>query len=95
MTLTISISQESEERLRKKAEAFGQSPDVYAATVLDEAAKSSSAAQADHGTIDLLRSWNSENATSDPAELSARQREWQEFAASINAHHLSDRKIYP
>ena len=95
MTLTISISQESEERLRKKAAELGQPLDVYAATVLEEAAKSSSAPVDDQGTIDLLKSWNTEDATSDPAELSARQREWEEFAASINAHHPSDRKIYP
>jgi len=95
MTLTISLSQESEERLRRKAAELGQPLDVYAARVLEEAAKTPSAASNDQGTIDLLQSWNVQDATTDPAELSARQREWDEFAASINAHHPSNRKIYP
>lgn len=94
MTLTISLSQESEESLRKKAAAIGQPLDIYAARVLEEAAKSPSLITGDRGTIDLLQSWNAEDATTDPAELSARQREWEEFAASINGHHPSDRKIY-
>lgn len=95
MTLTISLSQESEERLRKKAAELGQPLDVYAARVLEEAAKTPCSPAGDQGTIDLLQSWNAQDATTDPIELSARQREWDEFAASMNAHHPSNRKIYP
>jgi hypothetical protein len=38
MTLSISLTPQSEARLRQKAEAHGQSLDVYAARVLEQAA---------------------------------------------------------
>ena len=95
MVLTISLSPESEARLRTKAAALGQPLDAYATRVLEEAAASPAATSIDQSTVDLLRSWNAEDATDDPAELAAREREWEEFAASINAHHPSNRKVYP
>jgi hypothetical protein len=95
MTLTISLSPESEARLRTKAAAVGQPLDVFAVRILEEAAAAPPAASVDQRTVDLLRSWNAEDATDDPAELAARQREWDAFAAAINAYHPSNRKVYP
>lgn len=46
MTLTISLSPESEARLRTKAAAVGQSLDVFAVRILEEAAAAPLAASA-------------------------------------------------
>jgi hypothetical protein len=94
MTLAVPISPQAEAKLRERAAAAGQPLDVYAARVLEAAAVNPPTGGED-ATIALLRSWNEEDATDDPAELAARQREWDEFAASINAHHSSNRKVYP
>jgi len=95
MTLNVSLSPEAEASLRQKAAAAGQPLDVYASHVLEQIATNGSEPAADQGTIELLRAWNAEDATNDAAELAARQRDWEEFAASINAHHSSNRKVYP
>ena len=42
MTLSISLSPQTEARLRQKAEANGQQLDVYAAKLLEQAASASS-----------------------------------------------------
>ena len=47
------------------------------------------------GASRLLRQWIEEDATTDPQELDARDREWEEFAASLNAHRSSHRRVYP
>ena len=95
MTLSLSLSPQAEARLRARAAATGQPVDVYASRVLELAVSSPSTGTDDQATISLLRSWNEQDATSDPAEIAARQRDWEEFAASINAHHSSNRKVYP
>lgn len=95
VTLSISLSAAAEAKLREQAAAAGQPLDVYASRLLEEATQEKSPGPGADPTVALLRSWNSEDATSDPAELEARQREWEEFAASINAHHSSSRKVYP
>ena len=95
MTLKVPISAEVEAKLREKAAAAGQPLDLYAARVLAESASAAAVAATDEATIALLRSWNEQDATSDPAEIAAREREWQEFARSINQHHSSSRKVYP
>jgi hypothetical protein len=94
MTLNIALSPQIEARLREKAAAVGEPVDAYALRILEQAA-AAPAPQIDQGTVDLLRAWNVEDATVDPGEIASRQREWDEFAASINAHHPSNRKIYP
>jgi hypothetical protein len=94
MTLAIPISAQAEAKLRGRAAAAGEPLDVYAARVL-EAAAASPPAGGEDATIALLRSWNEQDATDDPTEIAARQRDWEEFATSINAHHPSNRKVYP
>lgn len=94
MTVSISLSPQAEARLREKASAAGEPVDVYASRVLEQAVRPSENV-VDQATIDLLRTWIAEDATDDPAEIERRQREWDEFATSINAHHSSNRKVYP
>ena len=94
MTLSVSLSAEAEAKLREKAAAVGQPLDAYASRVLEQAATGATVEAGDRATIDLLHSWNEEDATTDPAEIAARQRDWEEFAKSINAHHSSHRKVY-
>lgn len=95
MTLSILLSPQAEAKLREKAAALGEPVDVYASRVLEQAAVSLSDPVNDQATIDLLRAWIAEDATDDPAEIERRQRDWEEFATSINAHHSSNRKVYP
>ena len=95
MTLSISLSAQAEARLREEAAATGQELEAYAARLLEDAAGVPAGHSVDDETIALLRSWNAEDATTDPAEIASRQRDWEEFAASINAHHPSNRKVYP
>lgn len=95
MTLNIALSPQIEAWLRQKAAALGEPVDAYALRVLEQAATAPSASQIDQSTVDLLRCWNAEDATVDAGEIASRQREWDEFAASINTHHSSNRKIYP
>ena len=95
MTLSIDLSADAEAKLREKAAAAGQPLQVYASRLLEQAAAVPTVRSIDEATIALLRSWNAQDATSDQAEIAARQRDWEEFAASINAHHPSNRKVYP
>jgi hypothetical protein len=48
----------------------------------------------DEATIALLRSWEAEDETSDPIEVARREKDWQEFKASINEHRPSARPVY-
>lgn len=95
MTLNISLSPQAEEKLKAKAAALGEPLDAFASRVLEAAVSTLPPRRTDQETISLLRSWNEEDATTDPEEIASRQRDWEEFAASINDHHSSDRKVYP
>ena len=45
----------------------------------------------------LFAAWDAEDATDDPEEIAARQREWEEFRTSINetCAAAGSRRIYP
>ncbi len=43
----------------------------------------------------VLRQWREEDKTDDPEEIARRQSELDEFKASLNSSHSSNRVIYP
>jgi len=95
MTLNISLSPQAEEKLKAKAASLGEPLDAFAARVLEAAVSTLAVHCSDRETISLLRSWNAEDATNDPKEIASRERDWEDFAASINIYHSSDRRVYP
>ncbi len=98
MTLTIDgISPELESRLRSQAEEAGLNEAEYARRLLEDALRFSAttAPLVDQATLDLLSRWDDEDQTANPAEVARRQHDWEQFKASINAHSLSNRPVYP
>ena len=92
MTLSIQFEPETEARLKEVADRLGVDASVYAKILIEQNLPSSNHPSSLH---DLFAQWDAEDATSDPAELETRQREWEEFRRSINNNHSSDRIIYP
>jgi hypothetical protein len=45
--------------------------------------------------VSLLKAWEAEDATDDPAELEARRDDWEATKASLNESHSSDRRLFP
>jgi hypothetical protein len=95
--LTLSLPLEVEIRLKGEAERQGLDVADYA-TKLIEAALPKPAV--DQATIDLLDSWDREQATDDPEEIARRQIEVREFMDGMNRNRLemegsASRKIYP
>lgn len=87
--VTITLPEPLAERVREAATREGISADGLALRLLD----SSLASSKDQATLDLLRSWDQEDATSDPVELEERRREFDEFRRSMN--ESCGRVIYP
>jgi hypothetical protein len=44
--------------------------------------------------VSLLKEWEAEDATDDPAELEARRADWEATKASMNESHSSERKLF-
>ena len=86
MTLTIDLNTELEDRLNREAERHGMEPKAYARHLIEAGLPVDTAAQrsANQATLDLLRRWNAEQATDDPAELARREQEIEEFKAAMN-----------
>jgi hypothetical protein len=45
--------------------------------------------------VSLLRAWEEEDATADPAEIEARRADWEETKRAMNEAHSSDRFFFP
>jgi hypothetical protein len=82
MTLVIDLTPEEEARLHAAARSLGVDPVECARRVLSEHLPP---AQPGVATLALFATWEAEDATDDPEELAARQREWDELKASMNA----------
>jgi hypothetical protein len=98
MTLTIgNLSPEAEELLKSEAARAGVDQAEYARRLIEQGLRRGTKpdALADQATLDLLARWDAEDETTDPAELSRRQRDWEEFRKSMNEHSLSNRAVYP
>ncbi len=45
--------------------------------------------------VSLLKQWESEDATNDEQELSARAEDWEATKRALDENHGSDRKLFP
>lgn len=86
MTLTIDLSSDVEDRLRQEAERRGLAPQAYARQLIEAGLPSDLDAQRDanRATLELLRRWEIEQATDNPAELAEHERELEEFKQAMN-----------
>jgi hypothetical protein len=86
MTLTIDLNTELEDRLKREAERRGLEPMAVARQLIEAGLTVDPQAQrsANQATLELLRQWNLEQATDDPAELARRELEIEEFKAAMN-----------
>src|SRR6185295_11518971 len=104
MSITIDLSPEVESRLAHEAARNGIEKTKYAGRLIEEhlpphvGAENGSSPQLtekQRSAIALLQSWIEEDATDDPEEIRKAGEEWEEFKASINKYHESDRIIFP
>jgi hypothetical protein len=94
MTLAIDLTPEEEARLAAVAREKGLDEAECVRQLLREHLPP---LEPGTGTKALFAAWDVEDATEDPEEIVARQREWEEFKASINASRAAakSRLIYP
>ncbi|HWE97163.1 MAG TPA: hypothetical protein VG269_24600 [Tepidisphaeraceae bacterium] len=95
--LTIALPPETESRLKGEASRHGVDPTEYARKLIEDGLAKT---PVDRATIDLLDKWDREQATDDPDELARRQREVEEFKATMNRNRLemegpNSRKLFP
>jgi DNA mismatch repair ATPase MutL len=98
MTLTIELSREEEERLKRAAQQEGMDIEQYAKQRLGLTESPQSGPDAkNRALIELLESWRREDATDDEEELERRDAEWEELKANLNANRAAtgERLLFP
>lgn len=95
MTLTITLTQEEEVRLRAAAQKEGIDPADLVRKLVT--AHLPPAHDENAASIALLQSWLEEDATDDPGEVQQAQEELEVFKQAINAERerAGARRIYP
>jgi len=91
MALTIEFPPDVETRLGQVAQARGIEPDVYVRQVVED----SLPAPGYGAILELFAAWEAEDATDDPDELAARQAEWEELKANLEANPVRFRELGP
>jgi hypothetical protein len=94
MTITIDLTPEEGARLNAAARKNGVSVSECARQVLTAHLPP---AEPKDRTLELFAQWEAEDATDDPEEIARRNREWEEFKASMNATRAAAgaRLLYP
>jgi hypothetical protein len=90
MTLIIELSSEEETRLQAVAREQGLDAATYARRVLTEHIPPVLPGAA---TLALFAQWEAEDATDDPEEILARNREWEELKASLNENRAAGGEV--
>src|SRR4051794_17481426 len=100
--MTIQLRPELETRLTEEARRQGVAPNDFAVKLIEQGLPNAAAhgAVPNQAAIDVLRQWEEENATDDPAEIARRQQEFEEFKEAMNRNRLemegpNARKIFP
>jgi len=94
MALVIDLTAEEEASLEAVARQRGVDAAEYARQLLRERIPPLAPGER---TKALFAAWDAEDATDDPEEIAARQREWEEFKSGINETRAAagSRRIYP
>jgi hypothetical protein len=97
VTLSLDIPTDLEARLRDEAARAGTTPEQYIRRLIERHLPAAGAARQ---TLDLLATWEAEDATDDPAELERRRLEAEEFMDAMNRNRVESegpgaRKPYP
>ena len=100
MTLMIPLQPQLETRLKQIAARHGVDPAEYARRLIEECLAADEPTKPDTATLELLSNWEAQNATTDPRELSNRQREGEEFMRNLARNRLETegetaRKLWP
>ncbi len=101
MTLTIDLTPEEETRLRVAAKRQGMEPAACARNLLSQCLPPVDTAtaefEANAASIALLKSWLSQDDSSDPDEIRHAQDELDQFKQAINAERdrAGARRVYP
>ena len=85
MSLLIELDPEVEARLQQAAAQQGLNTNEYARRLIETHLPDAEGI----ALANLMQSWIDEDATSDPEELEAREIEWQELKANLNANRAA------
>jgi len=85
VTITLHLKPDVQSRVAAQAAASGLPVDAFVERIIEEFA---TATQIADPTLALFARWDAEDATDDPAEIAARNREWEDLEASLKAHRL-------
>ncbi len=99
MTLTIDIPPETEQRLKNEAARLGVNEAEYARRLIEQSLPPASL-EVDRATLDLLAQWEKEDQTTDPEEISRRNRDFEELKEALNRNRIEAagpnvRKVFP
>ncbi|MBI2298453.1 MAG: hypothetical protein HYU66_05790 [Armatimonadetes bacterium] len=88
MSIHVELTPQEEARLRAAAERQGIAAEECARRLITEHLSGELTEEA-RLTRELFARWEAEDATDDPEELAARERELAEFMANMNANRLA------
>ncbi|HET6250443.1 MAG TPA: hypothetical protein VFE47_22335 [Tepidisphaeraceae bacterium] len=92
MTLTLQLPDDVATRLELEAKRRGVMVGECLAQIVQERLPDANALNA---LSEMFAQWDREDATDDPAEIAARQAEWEELKKNLNANRGSQRKLFP
>jgi len=91
MTLALDLPPALLVRVEARAQERGLALAEYLAKLIEDALLSEPNARA----VSLLKAWEVEDATADPAELEARRDDWEATKTNLNESHSSARRLFP
>jgi hypothetical protein len=94
MSLQIELEPEVQERLQQEAARRGLEAADYARRLIQEGLP----APLDNrrkAVIELLDSWLKEDATDDPAQIQAAEKELEAFKRAMNENRAGERPVFP
>lgn len=92
MTVRLELDPDVEARITHQATASGVPVEEYLKTLIEQAVQHDAPGAA---TRALFAKWSEEDKTDDPAEIEARNREFEEFKAAMNANRPGQRPLFP
>lgn len=92
MTVSLDLSPDVRSRLEAQAVACGLTVEAYLQSLIEHAARQGAPGAA---TRALFAKWHKEDKTDDPTEIAARQKEFEEFKAAMNASRPGQRPLFP